>query len=387
MASFEEPRISLVPLGGCKKPKLGDEDSKREDRGGGARHDSCVLHPNECTYDFVNPLDLNVMIDHPTCNSVGSTPIGHCGSVLLGDKRQCAITPDACKNPDSWIQPSHSMSQYVNVNSGCTILQDLNYNNARDYHEGGGLTRYIGCKGGDINNGRNNGDGNDGYALGVDGAVTKDGAICVTTVSECWDLIGDTKDSVGESSASGSGVDFEINTWHPECDCSKTRTGACFRIGDVFVSESTNEVLNRYFCAVSEEVCDTELGLSYQDVNQLMRYSDIDCRLCDAGTVMDYKIAVSKIKASSNGTAAIFGIAIGSAIGSALLVTLLHYLCSFYKRQNEDGSRNANRNTNKPPTTPADVAAADLALQEDGTETSLAERDDAKAKVHDAEFS
>eukprot|EP00536_Pseudo-nitzschia_multiseries_P013023 jgi/Psemu1/33869/gm1.33869_g len=362
--SFEEPEISLVPLGGCRKPKIGTTSSGESTSNSGTRHDSCVLLPDECAYEYVNPLDTNVIVDHPTCNGVAATPIGHCGSIVLGEKRQCAVHPDACRDPDSWVRPSQSMSQYVNVNFGCTILQDLNYHNDKhDYHEGGGLTHYIGCRGGLI----------ESDWLNVNGGVTSDGAVCVATVPECRELIGldNDDDQVNDDSQS---VEFEINLAHPECDCSETRTGACFRMKDAL--DSTVNVMDRYFCAVSKEVCDDDpdLGLTYQSVDQLMRYSNIDCRLCDARTVMNYKIAVKKAmpESGSGNVAAIFGIAIGSALGSALFLMILHFGFSWLT-----GAKTPQPQPQQPPPAGSGSAAP----------TTVDAGNAEHAKVHDAEFS
>lgn len=347
--------ISLVPLAGCRREKLGDSSSQSK-----TRHDMCVIHPNECPYEFVNPLDIDIIVDHPSCNSVSSTPIGHCGNVLLGGKRDCAVTKDACRSPDSFVAPSQSMSQYVNSNSGCTILQDLNYN-GNDLRKGGGLTRYIGCEGGNIS-----GD------LAIDKANRK-GKICVATVPECRELAWD---------------DVSITLSDPECDCSETRVGACFRMGDVV---SDKEFGFNYFCAVSSEVCDTDMGLTYQDVNDLMRYSDIDCRLCDARVVKEHKIAVSK--ASDLSTGVVVGIAVASALGSALLVTLLHRLCFRVRK----GSANRNQafagkaledNTTAPSFTLENddsivINNNELNLQGNGDPSDNNE----EVKVHDATFS
>jgi len=281
--------ISLVSLAGCRKDTVGEDDTQTS-----AWHDSCVIHPNECNDEFVTPLDLDGIIDHPTCNSVSSTPIGHCESTsaLLGETRQCAITSDACDNPESWQRPSQNMSQYDNINSGsgCTVLQDF-FNEG----QGSGLTHYISCKGGDIDT-----------DLAIDNAVTEDGAICVAAISECNEL-------------AGAGV-IDVKLSDPNCDCSNTRVGACFRMGDV----NENGMGFKSFCAVSAEVCEEELGLTYRDVNQLMRISSLDCRLCDARTVEDYKLSIAKDSGSTSlSNAAIAGIAIGSALGVALLLVIL----------------------------------------------------------------
>eukprot|EP00537_Pseudo-nitzschia_pungens_P010057 CAMPEP_0172389670 /NCGR_PEP_ID=MMETSP1061-20121228/6497_1 /TAXON_ID=37318 /ORGANISM="Pseudo-nitzschia pungens, Strain cf. pungens" /LENGTH=368 /DNA_ID=CAMNT_0013119861 /DNA_START=292 /DNA_END=1398 /DNA_ORIENTATION=- len=367
--SFEENEISLLPLAGCRKPKIGDSDIDGDDdtvqgRSSGSRHDSCVLLMDDCFYEFVNPIDMDVIVDHPTCNSVPSTPIGHCGSHVLGHPRQCAIAPGSCADPDSWVRPSQSMSQYVNVNFGCTILQDLNYHNENhDYQEGGALTRYTGCKGGAMET----------DALDVVGSVTSDGAICVATVAECLELVGQNDDD--DDDDDDNAASFEIDLVHEECDCSKTRIGACFRMKDAF--DSSVNVLDRYFCAIEPEVCDEELGLTYQSVDQLMRYSDIDCRLCDARSVIDYKVAVSKLKPQKTGNAAVFGIAFGSAIGSVIFLVLLHSGFLLLKGKNSSAVAELSA---------AELVDADVDADADASVVDL-DADTEDVKVHEAEFS
>ena len=346
--------ISVVPLAGCRKTKLGDISNNGQNS---ARHDMCVIHPNECpySYEFVNPLAINVMVDHPTCSSVASTPIGYCDVGTTVEGRHCALTKDACRSPNSFKAPSQSQSQYVNADSGCTVLQDLNYN-GNDLHKGGGLTRYIGCRGGNID-----------ADLAFDEGNTN-GAVCVPSITECRELAG-----------YGNGVTITLSD--PECNCGNTRTGACFSMGDVI--GGGNPEFN-YFCAVSEEVCDTELGLTYQDANQLASFSEIDCRLCGARSVQDYKLAVAKTSGLSTG--AIVGIAIASALGSAILVMLfyrLYFNCSQRaaakkKAINENTTTHSvtlnNNNTNN---------NHDLALEENAAQYG---DDGSDIKVHSATF-
>lgn len=309
--SFEDPVASLVPLAGCKKPRLSPDLGGT---GGSARHDSCVLHPSACSalQEFVNPLDLDAVVDHPTCSSVGSVPIGHCGSHLLGHKRVCAVTPHGCRDPGTWVRPSQGQSEYINADGGCTILRDRNYrDDHHDYGTGGALTRYVGC------NGRS-------LASLAFGAVTEDGSICVPVVSECLGLAGD--DAFG-----GDTIDVTVDVAHPGCDCSKTRTGACFKVEDALNQDVNGPVLNRYFCAVDETVCDPDLGLTYQSVGQLMRFTDIDCRLCDARTVEDYLLSVSAAGGGSGaygvsiGAAAVIGISAGLTLGLVALAAVCWY--------------------------------------------------------------
>mmetsp|Transcript_21804 Transcript_21804/g.60564 ORF Transcript_21804/g.60564 Transcript_21804/m.60564 type:complete len:368 (+) Transcript_21804:645-1748(+) len=366
--SFEEKEISLLPLAGCRKPKIGDrnsnidgDDDTVEGRSSGGRHDSCVLLKDDCFYDFVNPIDMDVIVDHPTCNSVPSTPIGHCGSHVLGHARQCAIAPGSCADPDSWVRPSQSMSQYVNVNFGCTILQDLNYRNENhDYQEGGALTRYTGCKGGAM----------EADALDVEASVTSDGAICVATVAECLELVGESDDDNAAS--------FEIDLVHKECDCSKTRIGACFRMKDALdpSANANANVLDRYFCAIEPEVCDEELGLTYQSVDQLLRYSDIDCRLCDARSVIDYKVAVSKLHPLESKNAVVFGILFGSAIGAVIFLKLLHSGFLLLRGKNSSAVAVAE-----------ELSAAELAGADADASVVDLDADTEDVKVHEAEFS
>jgi len=301
--------ISVVPLAGCREPRV-NESSLRAI----AQHDKCIIHPNECPYEFVNPLDVDIMIDHPSCNSVASAPIGHCGGLSMGETRHCALTKDACEDPSSFIRPAQSLShdQFANPDGGsCTVLEDMNYF-GNNLSKNDRLTKYVGCSGGKIH---------------TDSALDagKEGHICVTTIPECRELAG--KDE-----------SVTINLSDPKCDCSQTKTGACFRMGDVMNgAENFN-----YFCAATEEVCDHELGLSYQDVNQLIRSSDIDCRLCDAGIVKEYKLATASIPISSVGD--VVGISVASTLGVVLLLMLLSSLYSRVRKGTTDRQENLSKN-------------------------------------------
>lgn len=284
-------KISVVTLGGCREPSVNDSSLQPV-----AQHDKCVIHPNECPYEFVNPQEVDIMIDHRSCNSVSSTPIGHCGGVSMGEKRHCALTRDACKNPDSFIRPSQSMNpgQHANPDGGgCTVLQDRNYFGTK-LSKNDGLTRYIGCSGGNI-------DSND--ALDKDNS---EGHVCIATIPECRQL-------------AGYGDSVTINLSDPKCDCSQTRTGACFQTDDI--ASGTGRF--NYFCAVTKGVCDEDKGLFYRDVNQLKQYSDIDCRLCDASAVEDYKFAVKLVSTSAAG---VIVESLASVFGAALLILLVRYL-------------------------------------------------------------
>lgn len=279
-------QISVIQPTACRAPRVNDSSLAAT-----AQHDTCVIHPNECPYEFVNPLDLDIMVDHFSCSGVASIPIGHCGGMYMGENRHCALTKDACEDPNDFVHPPLSLSddQHAHPDGGsCTVLQDLNYFGT-NLNKNDGLTRYIGCSGGNLND------------------LDKDGHVCVASIPECRELAG-SDDSV------------TITLSDPKCDCSETRIGACFRTGDF---PSGIEQFN-YFCAASEEVCDEELGLSYHDVNQLMQFSSIDCRLCDAADVKEFKVATKTVPISSVG--AIVGISCATVVATALLLLLFRSL-------------------------------------------------------------
>ncbi len=293
---FIPAEISVIPAAGCRTPRVENSTFR-----GVTEHDECVIHPNECPYEFVSPLKLNIMSAHPSCNNVASAPIGHCGDTSIGETIDCAITKDACHDPDSFVRSTKTLHNDQNANSdgaSCTILQDLNFV-GKDLDKTDGLTRYIGCS---------------GRAIGVDG---KD-HVCVATIPECRELAGYDEGVV-------------ITLSDPKCDCSQTKTGACARQSDSILGIDEPQ----FFCAIDEEVCNKDQGLSYINVNQLMRNSGIDCRLCDASIVKDYRLAVlgtARIPTPSSRPSV--GAIVGISIGSTLLSTFLLYCYVRFRQAN-----------------------------------------------------
>lgn len=115
LSIMHSDEVSLVPLAGCRRPKLGEISSSSSQSS--ARHDMCVVHPNQCPYEFVNPLDIDVMIDHPTCSSVSSKPIGHCDVGTTVEGRRCALTKDASRNPNSYQARAISSASPLNYSN------------------------------------------------------------------------------------------------------------------------------------------------------------------------------------------------------------------------------------------------------------------------------
>jgi len=347
-------RVSVVPMAGCREPRVNDSSLEAV-----AQHDMCVILPNECPYEFVYPLDIDIMIDHPSCNSISSTPIGHCGSIPMGETRDCALTKDACHDPDSFVLPSQSLNhgQYANPNGGgCTVLQDRNYLGKR-LDKGDGLTRFIGCSGGNI-------DSDDTLDAGE-----RKRHVCVATIPECKELAG-----YDES--------VTITLSDPRCDCSETRVGACVRTGDI--TEGDDRSNFDYFCAATEEVCDNDKGLFYQDVNQLMRYSDIDCRLCDASAVEEYKFAVSN--ATSFSVHSTVGIFAASILGAALLWTLFRCRKNTHQHQESSTLNEAPEDTTSPSLIDQNECEKNNNNGENDLATVIEEVDEEDVKVLQATF-
>ena len=283
--------ISVIPAAGCLKPRIENSTVR-----GVAQHDECVIHPNECPYEFVSPPNVDIMSTHPSCNNVASTAIGHCGDTSVGENWDCAITKDACHDPDSFVPPTQRTSDDQNGNPdgvSCTILQNLD-TVGKNVDKADGLTRYIGCSGGDM----------------------KDDHVCVATIPECRELAGDDDDVV-------------ITLSDLKCDCSQTKTGACARQSDSILGIDEPQ----YFCAIDEDVCNKDLGLSYVSVKEMMRNSGIDCRICDANIVRDYRLAVlgtARIPTPSSRPST--GAIVGISVASTLLSILLLYCCLRFRQ-------------------------------------------------------
>mmetsp|Transcript_194 Transcript_194/g.402 ORF Transcript_194/g.402 Transcript_194/m.402 type:complete len:308 (-) Transcript_194:355-1278(-) len=300
--------ISYVVLGGCA------------DGSGGTRvsHDRCALSPEFCPNgdDFVSADQLVVGVNHPTCDGVPSATVGRCG-----DTNRCSATASGCKNPNTFKQ-----------DNTCSVLQDkttlptiqalFNDNN------GGGapLTYYTACSG-----------------QGLNGDVTIDngGNFCVMTPQECRDM--------------SPNAQVEIHS--SMCDCSTTRTGACFESGTF-----------EYFCAISEDACNPTTQ-NFVSAAALADVGEVDCRLCSSGTVTGLKASTSNKQFS---TGQIIGITIGACFAFMIVAWLTCFTCR---------KCCCNKKSSKVPKTVATTAG-----DAEETATGGAEEDQQRVSAHDAEM-
>jgi hypothetical protein len=98
----------------------------------------------------------------------------------------------------------------------------------------------------------------------------------------------------------------------PLCDCSRTRTGACFETGTF-----------EYFCAVSEASCNPTTQ-NFVSADALADVGEVDCRLCSAGSVSGVRASV---KNQNFSTGEIIGITIGSCFAFMILFWLMCCAC------------------------------------------------------------
>ena len=258
--------ISYVVLGGCA------------DGNGGTRvsHDRCALSPEFCPSgdDFVSADQLLVGVNHPTCDGVPSATIGRCGDTNL-----CSATASGCKNPNTF-----------RPDTTCSVLQDkttVPTIQALFQNKGNGgapFTYYTACSG-----------------QGLNGDVTIDngGKFCVMTPQECRDM---------SSSAA-------VETHSSSCDCSKTRTGACFESGTY-----------EYFCAISEDSCNPTTQ-TFVTAAGLADVGEVDCRLCSVSTVEGFKAANVGSGSKNFSTGEIIGITIGACFAFMIFAWLTCCAC------------------------------------------------------------
>mmetsp|Transcript_50923 Transcript_50923/g.122772 ORF Transcript_50923/g.122772 Transcript_50923/m.122772 type:complete len:308 (-) Transcript_50923:277-1200(-) len=255
--------ISYVVLGGCA------------DGSGGTRvsHDRCALSPEFCPSgdDFVSADQLVVGVNHPTCDGVPSATVGRCG-----DTKLCSATAAGCKNPNTFKQ-----------DSSCSVLQDKTTLPTIQalFNDNGGnapLTLYTACSG-----------------AGLNGDVTLDngGNFCVMTPQECRDM----------------SPEAQVETHSTMCDCSTTRTGACFESGTF-----------EYFCAISEQSCNPTTQ-NFVTAAALADVGEVDCRLCSGGTVAGLKASSGGSKQFSTGQ--IVGITIGACFAFMVVAWLTCFTC------------------------------------------------------------
>ena len=254
--------------------------------------DKCALQPSDCSAEstvfrsshWLNLNDISISnkcSDEQTIRTLNS--LGRCNG--QADRYICTSHKTACRFA-AVFEPN---------TDDCNLLHDFYENNEFSN------THYGFCYN--------------------SGGEEEENAFCTWSFQECG----------------GSGSEF---LWHgadtffadskPPCHCDDVRVGAC-------VDGSNTSP----YCAVSGDVCDTDLGFTYLKVLDLESQLSIECNVCSPLSDEDLKLPndllnSSKDKGNNNGQTV--GIVVGIILSIVGIISLGLVVRSRTKRTNETSS-------------------------------------------------